>query len=65
LISARHLSANDYEICRDVAIKTGSRLITHADGTADGVIRQGAKTNDSLDSPGNIFVFDQKLPGED
>lgn len=41
------------------------RLVTYADGRAGGGIRQGADTDDSPDSPGDIFVFDQKLLGED
>ena len=41
-----------------------SRLITYADGRPDGGIRQSADTNDGVDSPGNIFVFDQKLLAE-
>ena len=41
------------------------RLVTYADGRVDGGIRQGANANDSQDSPGDIFVFDQKLLGED
>jgi len=41
------------------------RIVTYADGRADGGIRQGTNTNDTLDSPGDIFVFDQKLLGED
>jgi hypothetical protein len=38
---------------------------TFADGRADGGIRQGADGEDGLDSPGDVFVFDQKLLGED
>ena len=53
MIQQTRLQANDF------------RIVTYADGRADGGIRQGAKTSDSLDSPGNIFVFDQKLLGED
>jgi hypothetical protein len=41
------------------------RLVTYADGRTDGGIRQGANTGDNPDSPGDIFVFDQKLLGED
>ena len=41
------------------------RLVTYADGRVDGGIRQGADTEDGLDSPGDIFVFDQKLLAED
>jgi hypothetical protein len=41
------------------------RLVIYADGREDGGIRQGAKTNDNQDSPGDIFVFDQKLLDED
>ena len=41
------------------------RLVTYADGRADGGIRQGADANTGPDSPGDIFVFDQKLLAED
>jgi len=41
------------------------RLLTYADGRPDGGIRQGADTDDGLDSPGDIFVFDQKLLAAD
>ncbi|MEN8176821.1 MAG: hypothetical protein ABFS23_13730, partial [Pseudomonadota bacterium] len=40
-------------------------LVTYADGRPDGGIRQGADTGDGIDSPGDIFVFDQKLLAED
>ena len=40
-------------------------LITFADGRTDGGIRQSADTDDGRDSPGDIFVFDQKLLAED
>lgn len=40
-------------------------LTTFADGRADGGIRQGANIEDGLDSPGDVFVFDQKLLAED
>ena len=40
------------------------RLITYADGRPDGGIRQSADTSESVDSPGDIFVFDQKLLAE-
>jgi hypothetical protein len=48
-----------------LAESNDSTLITFADGRADGGIRQGADTEDGLDSPGDIFVFDQKLLAED
>lgn len=41
------------------------RLVTYADGRPDGGIRQSADANDGVDSPGDIFVFDQKLLAED
>lgn len=41
------------------------RLVTYADGRPDGGIRQSADGGDGLDSPGDIFVFDQKLLAED
>jgi hypothetical protein len=41
------------------------RLVTYADGRTDSGIRQNADRDDSLDSPGDIFVFDQKLLAED
>ena len=40
-------------------------IITFADGRKDGGIRQSAATDDRLDSPGDIFVFDQKLLAAD
>ena len=40
-------------------------LLTFADGRTDGGIRQGADVEDGLDSPGDVFVFDQKLLGAD
>ncbi len=40
-------------------------LLTFADGRADGGIRQGANIEDGMDSPGDVFVFDQKLLAED
>ena len=40
-------------------------IITFADGRAGGGIRQGADIEDGLDSPGDIFVFDQKLLASD
>ena len=42
-----------------VADADPQRLLTFADGRPDGGIRQGADTEDGLDSPGDIFVFDQ------
>jgi hypothetical protein len=38
---------------------------TYADGRADGGIRQGANIEDGMDSPGDVFVFDQKLLAAD
>jgi len=43
----------------------GETIITFADGRTDGGIRQSADTEDGLDSPGDIFVFDQKLLADD
>lgn len=40
-------------------------LITFADGRSDGGIRQGADIEDGRDSPGDVFVFDQKLLAAD
>jgi len=40
-------------------------ILTFADGRIDGGIRQSADTDDGLDSPGDIFVFDQKLLAND
>ena len=40
-------------------------LLTFADGRTDGGIRQGANIEDGMDSPGDVFVFDQKLLAED
>ena len=40
-------------------------LLTFADGRTDGGIRQSADVEDGLDSPGDVFVFDQKLLGAD
>jgi hypothetical protein len=41
------------------------RLVTYADGRAEGGIRQLSANDDGYDSPGDIFVFDQKLLAED
>lgn len=41
------------------------RLITFADGRAGAGIRQLAENDKNRDSPGDIFVFDQKLLAED
>ena len=43
----------------------GTSFITFADGRTDGGIRQGADSEDGLDSPGDVFVFDQQLLAED
>jgi hypothetical protein len=40
-------------------------LLTFADGRSDGGIRQSAEVEDGLDSPGDVFVFDQKLLAAD
>jgi hypothetical protein len=40
-------------------------IITFADGRTDGGIRQGSDIEDRLDSPGDMFVFDQKLLADD
>jgi len=40
-------------------------IITYADGRSSGGIRQGADSEDGRDSPGDIFVFDQKLLAKD
>ncbi len=40
-------------------------ILTFADGRTDGGIRQGADIEDGLDSPGDVFVFDQKLLADD
>ena len=40
-------------------------ILTFADGRTDGGIRQGADVEDGLDSPGDVFVFDQKLLAAD
>ncbi len=40
-------------------------IITFADARADGGIRQSANIKNPHDSPGNIFVFDQKLLAKD
>lgn len=40
-------------------------FLTFADGRSDGGIRQGADVEDGLDSPGDVFVFDQKLLAAD
>lgn len=40
-------------------------LTTFADGRVDGGIRQSAEVEDGFDSPGDVFVFDQKLLAED
>ena len=48
-----------------VVIANEWRLITFADGLAGAGIRQFAEHDDARDSPGGIFVFDQKLLAED
>lgn len=40
-------------------------ITTFADGRKDGGIRQGADADNGLDSPGDVFVFDQKLLAAD
>ena len=40
-------------------------ILTFADGRVDGGIRQSAEVEDGFDSPGDVFVFDQKLLGAD
>ena len=40
-------------------------FLTFADGRSDGGIRQSADVEDGLDSPGDVFVFDQKLLAAD
>jgi len=40
-------------------------IITFADGRPGGGIRQSAENEDGLDSPGDIFVFDQQLLAAD
>ena len=43
----------------------GDVFLTFADGRSDGGIRQSADVEDGLDSPGDVFVFDQKLLAAD
>lgn len=40
-------------------------IVTYADGRSGGGIRQAAAGDDGLDSPGDIFVFDQHLLAAD
>lgn len=40
-------------------------IITYADGRTDGGIGQGADSEDTQDSLGDMFVFDQKLLADD
>ncbi len=40
-------------------------IITFADGRTDGGIRQNADIEDRLDSPGDVFIFDQQLLADD
>lgn len=40
-------------------------IMTFADGRTGGGIRRGADADDGLDSPGDIFVFDQQLLASD
>ncbi len=40
-------------------------IVTYADGRSGGGIRQAAAADDGLDSPGDIFVFDQQLLAAD
>lgn len=43
-------------------VEAGSiEIVTYADGRSGGGIRQAAAADDGLDSPGDIFVFDQQL----
>jgi len=55
LMTAFQAAAKDYKFT----------MTTFADGRSDGGIRQGAEVEDGLDSPGDIFVFDQKLLAKD
>jgi len=48
-----------------VANANDDAIITYADGRIGGGIRQGADIQDALDSPGDVFVFDQKLLASD
>jgi hypothetical protein len=52
-------------ICQPFAPAGEARLLTYADARPDGGIRQGADGDDGRDSPGDIFVFDQKLLADD
>ena len=47
------------------AIAKDCTIITFADGRPGGGIRQSAETEDGLDSPGDIFVYDQQLLAAD
>jgi len=40
-------------------------FVTFADGRTHGGIRQGSAIDDGQDSPGDIFVFDQKILAQD
>ena len=55
LLSALNLPAHAHNLT----------MVTFADGRADGGIRQGANNEDGMDSPGDVFVFDQKLLAAD
>jgi len=40
-------------------------IVTFADGRSDGGIHQSVDAENTLDSPGNVFIFDQKLLADD
>jgi hypothetical protein len=53
-------------LIQPLCLKAGEfRLVTYADGRPDGGIRQSAEPDNGIDSPGDIFIFDQKLLAED
>jgi len=62
LISTSTLALTLFQLPAEAKDQT---ILTFADGRTDGGIRQGADSEDGLDSPGDVFVFDQKLLAQD
>lgn len=48
-----------------IAVADTLEFVTFADARPDGGIRTGADIEDGLDSPGDVFVFDQQLLDDD
>lgn len=54
-----------FTACQHASLANELRVVIYADARPEGGIRQGPETEDGLDSPGDIFVFDQRLLAED